>query len=111
MLTGVWQCADAEFAASYVLGNIAVTGFLTYIQTNLPLLLTSAGQIIQTLGTGIMTALPQIATSAASIIQTLWNTLTTAAPQLLSVAVSIMQNIATGIAANLPSIIRQRFQY
>lgn len=94
------------------LGNIisaipgAITTLLQGIQTMLPTLLQTGGELIQNLITGIAQNLPTIIIAAVNIITTLVTGLVSMLPTLIPVAINAIGVLVAGLVGALPQIIR-----
>lgn len=94
------------------LGNIisaipgAITTLLQGIQTMLPTLLQTGGQLLQNLITGIAQNLPTIVLTAVNIITTLVTGLVGMLPTLIPVAINAIGILVSGLIQALPQIIR-----
>ena len=81
-----------------------VTGFIGYLQINLPQFMPAAGQIIQWIANGIITGLPQLMTSAAGILQNIALGIQTYLPTMLQSGIAIVSQIIQGFITNLPQV-------
>lgn len=77
------------------------------INENLPMLLDSGVQILNTLMDGIITNFPAIMTGANQIINTLLSSLTNMLPQILDMGIQLIVSLVQGIAQQLPALIPQ----
>ena len=77
------------------------------INENLPILLESGVQILNTLMEGIITNLPAIMTGANQIISTLLSTLVSMLPKIIEMGIQLIVSLVQGIAQQLPTLIPQ----
>lgn len=77
------------------------------INENLPTILESGVQILNTLMQGIITNLPAIMESANQIINTLLTTLIDMLPQIIEGGIQIIVSLIQGLAQELPTLIPQ----
>lgn len=80
---------------------------ITKINENLPTILESGVQILNTLMQGIITNLPAIMESANQIINTLLTTLIDMLPQIIEGGIQIIVSLIQGLAQELPTLIPQ----
>lgn len=77
------------------------------INENLPTLLDSGVQILNTLMEGIITNLPAIMTGANQIISTLLSTLVSMLPKIVEMGIQLIVSLVQGIGQQLPTLIPQ----
>lgn len=77
------------------------------INENLPMLLDSGVQILNTLMEGIITNLPAIMTGANQIISTLLSTLVSMLPKIIEMGIQLIVSLVQGIGQQLPTLIPQ----
>ena len=77
------------------------------INENLPMLLDSGVQILNTLVEGIITNLPAIMTGANQIISTLLSTLVSMLPKIIEMGIQLIVSLVQGIGQQLPTLIPQ----
>ena len=77
------------------------------INENLPTLLDSGVQILNTLMEGIITNLPAIMTGANKIISTLLSTLVSMLPKIVEMGIQLIVSLVQGIGQQLPTLIPQ----
>ena len=83
---------------------------ISKINENLPTLLDSGVQILNTLMQGIVTNLPAIMESANQIINTLINTLIETLPQIVDGGIQIIIALVQGLARQLPTLVPQMME-
>lgn len=80
---------------------------IVQINENLPTLLDSGVQILNTLMEGIITNLPAIMTGANQIISTLLSTLVSMLPKIVEMGIQLIVSLVQGIGQQLPTLIPQ----
>lgn len=80
---------------------------ITKINENLPTILESGVQILNTLMQGIITNLPTIMESANQIINTLLSTLIEMLPEIINGGIQIIIALGQGLAEQLPTLVPQ----
>lgn len=75
------------------------------LQTVLPMLLTSATQIVQTLGEGLLTAIPTLMPTITQLVLDIGTMIVQMLPQLIQVGAEVIIELSTGIAQALPELI------
>ncbi|ASB87744.1 phage tail tape measure protein [Bacillus sonorensis] len=83
-----------------------VNSFVNMIVTNLPIILQAGIQIIQGLLNGFTQALPSILTAATQIINSLVQAIVTLLPALIGAGILILTSLIQGIVEALPQIIQ-----
>ncbi|RHJ13876.1 phage tail tape measure protein [Bacillus sonorensis] len=83
-----------------------VNSFVNMIVTNLPIILQAGIQIIQGLLNGFTQALPSILTAATQIINSLIQAFVTLLPALIGAGILILTSLIQGIVEALPQIIQ-----
>ena len=99
--------SSISLAASEILGtdDSTVGGILQSIQAGLPRLLEGAVSIITELGNGIISNLPQLITVAGNLIIQFVSFIQTSMPMIISAGLDIILNLCEGIRNNLPQIV------
>ena len=85
-------------------GN-AITKLLVKITEKLPDVVKSGISILQSLISGLQDNLPMITTSAVEIVSLLLSSILTMLPQILQMGIDLIVNLALGIAEQLPILI------
>lgn len=86
-------------------GPEMITGFVSSITSQIPLLVNSGTVMIQKILEGIAVLMPSILTGGAEIITTLVDSLAKNAPFLIDSAVAVINQFVLGLASVLPEII------
>lgn len=107
MVTGLVGKITEALPGIAQVGLSIITTLATSLAQQLPTLLTTGGQIVAQLLSGIATNLPNIAQAALSAIGNLVSGLQSGLPQVLAKGREILLNLATGIKNNLPSLVSQ----
>lgn len=82
-----------------------ITTLASALISNLPVLLSGAGEILMSIGNGIIAVLPELAPVAADLIVNLVNFIVENLPLLLEAALEIIIAIVEGIAQAMPDLI------
>ena len=92
------------------LGKNIIDKILSGLLNNLPILMESAGQIINTIGQAVVEILPQLIPVGMQILQMLINGLLTYLPQIMPIAMVILQSLIQTLITNLPQLIQVGMQ-
>ena len=101
----VVSLTDSLLPQITVIGMELITNLASSITENLPALLESAEQILNTLIDGVLTILPQLIPMVMQILGTLATTLLANLPMIIDVGVQVLVSLIQGITNMLPTLI------
>ena len=97
MVTGVEGSQEAF--------TLAIQGFLDQVATSLPQFIQAGMNILMSLIQGIVLNIPMISTSAVQIITTVLTTIISNLPMMLNAGVQLLTSLANGISTSIPLLL------
>lgn len=100
LITGLTDALPTLITA----GVMFIEAVIESLNTNLPQLVSSGGQILMSLIEGIVTLLPSLGELALNIILQIYQGITDNAPQMIPAAIELLLGFIQGFVSNLPKL-------